>query len=384
MKHILKLSPLLVSASFAEITLEPTLHLNAVTGVTSADNPSDLATHEHDPNDDISIQGLEMGLILKAGSNFSAFANINAFTTPDGEIDAEWEEGYIRLDSLPGGFEIRAGRFLNRLGLQNHHHLHAWDFANANLSTAGFLGEEGLRTEGLEATWRKNFDQSFFALTGSFGNAVQHGHEEEEEEGDDDEHEGAEDAFFSDEVFTTRALFGFNSSDFHQHRIGLNGSWGENGFGSDRDTNLYSIDYTYTWRENGLEAGGRQFSAGFEYFYRDVDWTHHDDPDEQGTSSQSGAMVFANYHFNEKWIAGLRYGYIEGVQDGLEIHAGVPEYGFEIEERQRVSLALTREFSLQKEVTGRVRLQYDHDEFDDHSEDSVWLQFGFDFGDVDH
>jgi hypothetical protein len=382
------------SLSLAEIEIYPTLHFIGVIGDTTADSLADVGGHAHDPNtNDLSVQGLDVGLNVKVDDWFAAFVNMNAFTDADRELDAELEEAFAKFQNLPGGFEIRAGRFLNRSGLQNNRHLHSWNFVNANLTTSQFLGEEGLFTEGVELNWFREFDQSFIALTASYGNAPEHDHhgeEEHDEHEDEDEeheeeaeheeehgHESAEGALFNGKITTARALFGYNNSDFHQHRLGFNGAWGENGY--DRDTSLFSADYTYTWRENGLESGGRAFSIGAEHFYRDVQWTHAENAANQGSTSQSGYMAFAQYRFAEQWIADLRYEHLEGSTGGPELDMGEIEYAFSSAERDRLSLALTYEFEY-KELDSYIRTQYSHDKTDEGDEDSIFLQVGFNFG----
>ncbi len=334
----------------AEVTLDPTLHLTGVTGYSSAESIEDLALHGHDPNKETALQGLDVGLNLRVDNWFAAFANVNTFTDAEGEFDAEWEEGFIKFMEISGGFEIRAGRFLNRFGLQNNVHLHRWDFVNSNLSTATFLGEDGLRTDGVELMWKKDFDLGFFSLNGSFGRAVSddHGHGEEEEEHDDDDeeeegHDDEEEEEFAleNDVVTVRALIGYNQTDFHQHRFGVN-------FGRDSDSQLYSADYQYTWRANGLETGGQEFTIGAEYF-------HLDD------TSEDGLMIFGSYRFNDPTVLHVRY----------------EDY----EHRDRFSAALTHRFDLNELSNVHVRLQYQHDKLEDRTDDSVFLQFGFHFGD---
>jgi len=332
-----------------------------------------------------------------------SFANVNAFTDQDHELDAEWEEGFVKLPELPGGFELRAGRFLNRIGLQNSTHLHGWNFINSNLSTGTFLGEDGLITEGAELSWFREFDGGLIGFTASYGNAASHSHDEEggHHDDDDDHHDGEdedkdedhhdedeeghghneslENAYFSDELLTARVILRLQQNDFHQHQFGLNGAWGENNYGSGEDSSLYSIDYTYTWRENGLEQGGREFSVGLEYFHRDVDWIHAENPANSGSDSHSGFMAQAQYRFADQWVAGLRYEHIDGESAGAEMEGDEIEYGFDVEERDRISLALTREFAVD-EFDCYARLQYDYDDLDEGSENSVWLQFGLNFG----
>ena len=146
--RIIGLSVLAALPVLGELKLEPTLHMRAIAGESSADHLEDLASHGHDPNNNFALQGLELGTNLYYGDDISGFVNMNAFSTPDHEMEAEWEEGFLKYTGVDG-FEIRGGRFLNRLGGQNNQHLHSWDFVDANLSTGLFLGEEGLRTDGV-------------------------------------------------------------------------------------------------------------------------------------------------------------------------------------------------------------------------------------------
>jgi len=384
----LSTSPLL-----ADISLDPTFHFNGVIGDTSADSFSEIGGHAHDPNDNFAVQGFEPGLNLRVDDWLAGFTNINVFTDSNHEVDWELEEAFLKFKNLPGGFELRGGRMLARIGLQNNQHLHAWTLVNSNLTTSQFLGEEGLMSEGIELTWRKDFDQGFFAISTNFSNTASHhhhadeddhgDHEDEDDHGDEEDHEhehehSSEDAFMEDNVFVTRVLFGYNQSDFHQHRLGINTAWGENGYG--RDTCMHSIDYVYTWRENGLELGGREFSVGAEYFYRDVEWIGEEDSTLQGAASQQSFMAFANYRFHQQWIAGIRYEYLEGAIGGADIHMGETEYAFESSGRERITLALTREFRYTDIMLSTIRLQYSHDNLEEESADSIWLQFGFDFG----
>lgn len=376
------------SPVFSEIKLDPTFHFNGAVGQTSADAFRDIGGHAHDPNNDFSVQGFEPGLNLRVDEWLAGFTNLNVFTTADHDVDWEVEEAFLKLKNLPGGFEVRGGRMLNRIGLQNNQHLHAWTLVNSNLSLSRFLGEEGLMTYGGELTWQHDFDRGFFAISTNFGNAVSH--EDHDDHGDEDEdedhdgedhhadHDSSEDAYLEDDIVTTRILFGYNTTDFHQHRVGLNTAWGKNGF--ERQTFLASLDYVYTWRENGLEQGGRSLSVGAEYFIRDVEWRSEEDPERRGSSSQNSVMAFADYRFHPQWIAGLRYEYLDGARGGGEFHEGELEYAYNSPSRERLSLALTREFRHQDTLISTIRLQYSHDNLEEGNADSVWLQFGLDFG----
>jgi len=90
-------------------------------------------------------------------------------------------------------------------------------------------------------------------------------------------------------------------------------------------------------------------------------------------------MVFAQYRFAENWVADFRYEHLEGVNAGPELDGGEIEYAIDFAERDRFSLALTHEFQL-SDIDSLVRLQYQHDDLEEGSEDSIFLQFGFSFG----
>ncbi|WP_411846345.1 hypothetical protein AAFN60_01480 [Roseibacillus persicicus] len=358
-------------------------HARIVGGVTSGDF-EELAAHAHDPNQDVVLQGLEVGANLRLNDHIQGFATVNVFQNFEDELDAEWEEGFLKLVELPGGFEVRGGRYLNRFGGQNSKHLHSWDFVDANLVTANFLGDEGLVTEGGEVTWIWDGPvTSAFSL--AFGSALEHDHhgEHEEEEHEDEEeeddhdhdhgHGGAEDAFFSDEVLTGRWLVRWDQNDFHRHEWGLNFGLGENGYG--RDTTLYSGDYYYTYRSNGLEPGGKFLRVGGELYYREVEW-HDEDEGIDGSGEHWGAVVSATYGFAEDWETSLRYGWIQGESSGPE----PDEVIFEVEERHRVSAALTKRFRIAEEQSAFARVQANFDDLPEGNEQSVFLQIGFDWG----
>lgn len=353
-------------------------HMRVVGGVTTGDY-EELASHGHDPNQDFTLQGLEVGVNLRANEYIQAFAAGVLYLDSDDDFETEWEEGFVKFLNLPGGFELRGGRYLNRIGAQNNVHLHGWDFVDANLVTSNFLGEDGLITEGGELSWLFEADEVDSILSLSFGNAVvhDHGHGEEHDEEDEDEEEeghghGGEEAFFADELLTARWMLRWQQNDFHRHEVGVNYGVGENGYG--RDSTIWSADYYYTWRENGLERGGRYLQAGGEVYHRNVEW-YDEEEGEGGDQGQMGLVLSLLYGFDECWETGLRYGWIEGAEDGPD-----GEVVFESEERKRLSAVLTRRAELANRLTGLARLQYNYDDLPEGDEHSVFFQIGIDWG----
>ena len=344
------------------IRLDAMMHLRLAHGSTSL-SADEVAFGGHDPSvDNFNFQGFELGTNIHLGDYLSGFATVNIFKHGGEEFEAEFEEGFLKFKDLPGGFELRGGRMLARFGDQNARHLHAWDFADANLTNVRFLGEDGFAYDGGELTWLvpTSWDD---ALSVGFGSAVAHSHEEEhapEDGGEHDHDEEAEMARPEKNIITARYQAQFGPNDFHRFQAGGSFLTGDNGF--DMTTNIYGADFTYTWRENGFEPGGRQLRSRTEWLIRDVE-------NDEGGFEENGFNTALLWEFTEDWEAGLRYGYLEGVADP------------ELAERHRTSASIARKINFGYDITGIVRLQYNYDDIKDHGgENSVWLQFGFDWG----
>lgn len=326
------------------------------------------AIHGHDPNDDFTLQGVELGLSMRANEYLEGFIGANVYLTDEDEVDGEWEEGFLKFKNLPLGTEIRGGRYLNRLGTENNVHLHGWDFATASLSTGVFLGEDGLRTDGAELSWMRDYSAGEVSISGSYGKAVVHEHDDAGHGGHALEEESQELAYINGDLLSVRSQVTYGNTDFVQHRLGLGFAQGENGYG--RDTELVGADYTFTWRENGVEKGGRAVSAGVEYFYRNVEWHDEVDPSITGDSSQHSIALKTSYAWNENWKLAARYEWMDAVSGS----------SFSLYDRERTSLALTHTRQLGDEWSTQARLQYNHDKVADESSNNLYLQLGFSFG----
>ncbi|HEX2657906.1 MAG TPA: hypothetical protein VHU40_06525, partial [Polyangia bacterium] len=65
----------------------------------------------------------------------------------------EVEEAVLTTTALPGNLQLRAGIFRAGFGRQNSQHLHLQDFTRRPAVNAAFLGVDGLRSPGAEASW---------------------------------------------------------------------------------------------------------------------------------------------------------------------------------------------------------------------------------------
>lgn len=77
----------------------------------------------------------------------------------------EVEEAYLKTTSLPGGFGLKAGKFLSGFGKLNGQHAHQWDFTDQPLPYYGIFGGEGLNEPGAQLTWVAPAD--FFLTIGA-------------------------------------------------------------------------------------------------------------------------------------------------------------------------------------------------------------------------
>ncbi len=385
--------------------LFPHFHFNAAYGRTTADELEHFAAGHHDPaTDGWTIQGVEAGLSGRFGQYFEAFGNIHVYQDATSkDWDHHFEEWFGKVKNLPGGFELRGGKYLNRFGFHNATHLHGWDWADNLLPAGRFFGDDGLYTIGGELTW--NLPVSWTsALSVSVGEAqreehdhAHHGGEEHEEDAPRYEGEGA---LFDDVLVSANWTNAWTLNDFHQFRGGLSGAWGDNVWGL--STQLYGAHFEYQWRENGLERGGNYFRWRTEGWLRRFDArsghlpgeAEHGEHEEHGEEEHGAHAEHEHEHEHEEATttaalddfglatsalygvdldragvleAGLRYEYLTGVGD-----AGLAE-------RHRISPVAT--WYANHARTFFVRLQYNWDHFEETgNEHSVWAQVGFNWG----
>ena len=102
----------------------------------------------HDPKQNgFNFQLLELALGAAVDPYFRFDSNI--VFTPAG---VEVEEAYGTTLALPGGMQVRAGKFLTRFGRFNPTHPHSWNFSDQPVVLSRFFGGEGNRGIGLEVS----------------------------------------------------------------------------------------------------------------------------------------------------------------------------------------------------------------------------------------
>ncbi len=369
MRYITSLLAVTVSSlTAADFQFDYNAHLNMAFGQASTEEAT-LAAHGHDPNDEFTLQGFEVNLSARYGDHIAGFVSYNTFLDLENKIDGEFEEAFLKLEELPAGFELRGGRFLNRITSQNNQHLHSWNFVDANLITTRFLGEEGLISNSAEVSYRLPFEHDSL-LSIAFGDAIAHDEHHAGHAGHDHEDESVEGegALLTDNILTARLKGIYYHTDFHQFIYGLSYLQGKNAYKKSGD--IMGGDITYLWRENGIESGGKHLRASLEPIYRNFDYVN-EDGDLSGSANEWGIHSGLGWGFKESWELGLRYDFLQGVDGPIE----------DLEERQRSTVALTRSLRYNDNLSGHVRLQYNHDWIDGQGhEDALWLQFQIDLG----
>lgn len=351
--------------------LSPHLHFQSVYGGTTADELPEIG--HHDPRmDGWTIQGFEVGLSGRFTDKIEAFSTYHLFYDQEaGEWGDHFEEWFGKIKDLPGGLELRGGRYLNRFGFHNQLHLHAWDFVDSSLVAGRFLGDDGLYTVGGEVTWTLPVPWTSL-LSVSLGVPPEAEGHDHDEEGPEPEFE-APGALFDDVFVVANWTNQFEYNDFHRFRAGLSGTWGDNKWG--KTSQIYASHFEYQWKENGFDPGGRYLRWRTEAMLRSFDAVSGPLPEEgpfDGTRRTAGLDEFGVY-------SSIIFGLASGLEFGLrgDYVSGIQSAG--LDERFRVSPVLT--YFLNANHTVYFRAQYNLDHSNDFgTEHSLWAQVGFNWG----
>ena len=125
------------------------LILDVAVGGSSRAADGQLGRGAHDPHHNgFTLQQLE----LFTSANVDPYLHFDATLvfTPD---HIEIEEAFATTLALPANLQLRAGQFLTRFGRLNPTHPHQWHFLNQPLVLQKFMGAEGNRGLGIEASW---------------------------------------------------------------------------------------------------------------------------------------------------------------------------------------------------------------------------------------
>jgi hypothetical protein len=94
------------------------------------------------------LREMELAFTASVDQYFDAVALLAV-----GEDGIEAEEVYFQTRNLPGGLQVKGGKFLSGIGYANRQHPHQWEFVDQNLAYELVFGGHGLNDVGLQATW---------------------------------------------------------------------------------------------------------------------------------------------------------------------------------------------------------------------------------------
>lgn len=210
----------------------------------------------------------------------------------EGEAATEVEEGYVQWVNLPGGLGLSLGKMRQRFGTWNRWHRHALPAQSLPLPYTVFLGEEGLAQTGASLYWLVPVHglgtyEIWFDVMRS-GNERLFG-----------------DSRKPNVLAHLNAFWELSPATYFE--IGLSGTAGRREEDTlAYDVQLLSAETTFNWRppERALYQE-LTLRAAFLLNRR----TAVAPAVDGGTSV--GAFASAEYKLSQRWIAGLRYDYVE-------------------------------------------------------------------------
>ena len=345
-------------------------------GWSSADDVGALQPGDHDPKvRGFTLPNTELTFDGAVDPYFKGFANIVYKISPDGETGVELEEAYLQTSSLPYNLQIKAGQFFTEFGRQNPQHPHSWAFVDQPLVLNRMFGADGLRGQGLRASWlfpTSFYTEAMLTVANSVGETMSSFRSEESGE----IHGGRIDdrivERFSDMLISPRLATSFDLSETQTLLLGASGAFGPNNSGPSARTEIFGVDAYWKWKRAAAQAGFPFLSVQAEALMRryeaqerqaiiSVDQTL---PSENLRDWGSYAQVL--WGIKPRIVAGLRGDWTRG-------NAGV----FDSEIRQN-RFRLSPNATWYPTEFSKFRVQYNYDDrkgFD--TAHSLWFQFEF-------
>ncbi|NQY63213.1 MAG: hypothetical protein HRT38_05685 [Alteromonadaceae bacterium] len=317
--------------------------------------PGYFPTEESGPGE----QGAQLGeseLNLNANVDDKFYASVT-LAFGDG---VEVEEAYIQTINLDHGINVKAGQFFSGIGYLSGKHSHSDDFANRPLPYEAFLGG-GFGDVGLQTTWlapTELFWESGIELY----------------RGDSFPTSGASNS--GNGVWTAFSHLGGDITDAQSWRFGLSylhadveNRETEEGEVFTGTNKLLIADFVYKWSPDG-NRGEQEFKLQGEYFNVNENGFFSGVDNELTNASfernQSGWYLEGVYRFARQWRVGVRTSALSS--DNLSVQFNgtlLDNFGYSPEQHSLMLDWTNSEFS-------RIRLQVDHNNFDDEQE-SIWI-----------
>jgi hypothetical protein len=283
-------------------------------------------------------------------AEFAFQGYLNPFARADvyvGYHDEEFEleEAYATiLRGIPGGVQLRAGKYRVDFGKLNLLHPHAYSFLDTPLVHQEFLGHEGLIDVGFNANVQVPIGSTAVTfsgnlLKGDFAEPHEHSHEHEGEEADEEE------AVETELGYSERISLYVPTGDYAGFEVGVNALQGTLDRATGRGVELLGADLKYRWAPDKY----RSLTIQGEWIRSERDAEHHHEGEEGEEHeiervSADGFYLFADWRFAQRWNAGAiveRTGHAE--EEGVTTERIGVFAGFQLmEETTMVRLLLRR------------------------------------------
>ena len=348
----------------------------------SAADLHDIEVGDHDPQQrGFNARNTELAFDGAVDPYFEGFANIVFLLDNDNQTEVELEEAFLQTTNLPYNLQLKAGQFFGDFGRLNPTHPHTWDFADTPLVNGLFLGPDGLRGVGAQASWTLPvpwYSQLIFASQNGRG-----------ETGFSFRNPGDNGVFF-DRITTDREARGlqdfvwiprfensFNLSDTQTVLTGVSGAFGSNETGANSRTQIYGADLLYKWKSSHAEGGFPFVKWQTEIMYRRFQAGHGAD------DSFPVAETFHDWGLYSQVLWGFKKGLVAGIRgDYVHMQDSMFTDDLDRQSRWRLSANVTwypTEFS-------KIRLQYNQDFLQENfflsarEVESIFLQWEFILG----
>ena len=332
---------------------------------------------------ELAREGFSLGhseIIMSSNIDDKFFGQLSlALAEHDDEVEVELEEAFFETLALGHGFTIRGGRFYSGIGYLNQQHQHAWDFHDAPLVYRGIFGNQYF-DDGVRATYVAPTDLyvelGLEAFAGSKYPA-----------GGDHSDVG---------VWTGFVNFGGDLGISHSWQAGLSYLTAddiEREHGShehtdvaetplfEGDSTIAGVNMIYKWAPGGNSIE-QNFKLQFEYFSRDEKGSLillNSSPLEVSSlnSEQDGWYLQGIWQFDRNWRTGIRYDMLDSDNRGSDAavldEAGLVTNGHTPTRSSIMAEWLPSNFS-------RFRLQYNHDDSYQDTDNQIFLQYTFSMG----
>lgn len=331
-------------------------------------NVRNLWLGDHDPRvRGFSIPNAELVLDGAVDPYFKGVANIVYKLDENGETGVELEEMYMLTTALPHNLQLKAGQSFVEFGRQNPQHPHSWAFGDQPLILNRVFGPEGLRSQGVRASWlapTSFYTEISLGVFNSAGGTAYSFRSDESSE----IHGGS--PFLSEEavgnlgdmLYVPRIAVSFDLTPTQAIVVGASGAVGPNSAGVNTNTQIFGADLYYKWKSATAMQGFPFVSVQSELITRRYEIDENEvlgDPDFPSggvgipipatTLKDNGAYAQILWGIKPLVVAGLRGEFANGKDSFLRTDARSDRY--------RVSTDMTwypTEFS-------KFRLQYNYD-----------------------